>query len=80
MPAELRVQVTRALRALEDQIGRQLGDPEDPLLVSVRSGAKFSMPGMMETVLNVGLNDASVARAGRGRRATSGSPGTPTAG
>ena len=54
------MQVTRALRALEDRIGRQLGDPEDPLLVSVRSGAKFSMPGMMETVLNVGLNDASV--------------------
>ncbi|MDT0348735.1 pyruvate, phosphate dikinase [Pseudonocardia charpentierae] len=60
VPPELRVQVTRALRALEDRIGRQLGDPEDPLLVSVRSGAKFSMPGMMETVLNVGLNDASV--------------------
>src|SRR3954452_22517328 len=60
VPPELRVQVTRALRALEDQIGRQLGDPEDPLLVSVRSGAKFSMPGMMETVLNVGVNDASV--------------------
>ena len=52
------VQVDAALRALEDQIGRQLGDPQDPLLVSVRSGAKFSMPGMMETVLNVGLNDA----------------------
>jgi pyruvate,orthophosphate dikinase len=60
VPPELRVQVTRALRALEDTVGRQLGDPEDPLLVSVRSGAKFSMPGMMETVLNIGLNDASV--------------------
>ena len=60
VPQSLRVQVTRALRALEDRIGRQLGDPQDPLLVSVRSGAKFSMPGMMETVLNVGLNDASV--------------------
>jgi pyruvate,orthophosphate dikinase len=68
VPAELRVQVTRALRALEDRIGRQLGDPEDPLLVSVRSGAKFSMPGMMETVLNIGLNDASV----RGLGAVSG--------
>ena len=68
VPPELRVQVTRALRALEDQVGRQLGDPEDPLLVSVRSGAKFSMPGMMETVLNVGLNDASV----RGLAAISG--------
>ena len=42
-------------------MGRKLGDPDDPLLVSVRSGAKFSMPGMMETVLNVGLTDESVA-------------------
>lgn len=49
------------LEALESAMGRRLGDPADPLLVSVRSGAKFSMPGMMETVLNVGLNDASVA-------------------
>ena len=56
----LRIQVTMALRRLEDQLGRRLGDVEDPLLVSVRSGAKFSMPGMMETVLNVGLNDDSV--------------------
>src|ERR1700712_4274030 len=60
VPPDLRVQVTRALRALEDRIGRQLGDPGEPLLVSVRSGAKFSMPGMMETVLNIGLNDESV--------------------
>jgi pyruvate,orthophosphate dikinase len=59
-PGELRVQVTMALRHLEDDAGRQLGDRHDPLLVSVRSGAKFSMPGMMETVLNIGLNDASV--------------------
>ncbi len=59
-PPELRVQVTKALRHLEDQVGRRLGDRHDPLLVSVRSGAKFSMPGMMETVLNIGLNDASV--------------------
>ena len=49
-----------ALRRLEDEVGRRLGDAVDPLLVSVRSGAKFSMPGMMETVLNVGLNDRSV--------------------
>ena len=42
-------------------MGRRLGDADDPLLVCVRSGAKFSMPGMMETVLNVGLNDESVA-------------------
>ena len=60
LPAELRVEVTQALRQLEDTLGRSLGDFHDPLLVSVRSGAKFSMPGMMETVLNVGLNDGSV--------------------
>ena len=48
------------LAALEKEMGRALGQPDDPLLVSVRSGAKFSMPGMMETVLNVGLNDESV--------------------
>ncbi len=59
-PPALRVQVTMALRRLEDTLGKRLGDVEDPLLVSVRSGAKFSMPGMMETVLNVGLNDYSV--------------------
>ncbi|WP_102507941.1 pyruvate, phosphate dikinase [Sanguibacter massiliensis] len=60
VPPELRVEVTMAVREIEDAFGRQLGDVRDPLLVSVRSGAKFSMPGMMETVLNVGLNDASV--------------------
>jgi pyruvate, orthophosphate dikinase len=59
-PDQLTVQVTMALRHLEDEVGRRLGDAADPLLVSVRSGAKFSMPGMMETVLNVGLNDHSV--------------------
>jgi pyruvate, orthophosphate dikinase len=59
-PDQLRVQVTMALRHLEDEVGRRLGDSTDPLLVSVRSGAKYSMPGMMETVLNVGLNDRSV--------------------
>ncbi len=59
-PGELRVQVTGALRTLEDTVGRRLGDADEPLLVSVRSGAKFSMPGMMETVLNVGLTDVSV--------------------
>ena len=70
-PQPLRVQVTMALRRLEDQLGRRLGDVQDPLLVSVRSGAKYSMPGMMETVLNVGLNDYSRqgARRGRGQRA-----------
>jgi pyruvate, orthophosphate dikinase len=48
------------LRRLQEAMGRELGDADDPLLVSVRSGAKFSMPGMMDTVLNLGLNDASV--------------------
>ena len=48
------------LVSLQEAMGTSLGDPEDPLLVSVRSGAKFSMPGMMDTVLNLGLNDASV--------------------
>jgi pyruvate,orthophosphate dikinase len=60
MPPKLAVQLTKAVRQLEDDSGRHLGDPKDPLLVSVRSGAKFSMPGMMDTVLNVGLNDESV--------------------
>ncbi len=59
-PAELDAEIDEALVRLERTLGRTLGDADDPLLVSVRSGAKFSMPGMMETVLNVGLNDASV--------------------
>jgi pyruvate,orthophosphate dikinase len=59
-PAELRAEVDAHLAALEQAMGKRLGDPADPLLVSVRSGAKFSMPGMMETVLNVGLTDESV--------------------
>jgi pyruvate,orthophosphate dikinase len=59
-PDGLDQEIAQHLSALEDTMGRRLGDPDDPLLVSVRSGAKFSMPGMMETVLNVGLNDASV--------------------
>ncbi|WP_433825063.1 pyruvate, phosphate dikinase [Actinoplanes sp. CA-015351] len=56
----LDAQIDEHLATLERDMGRRLGDPADPLLVSVRSGAKFSMPGMMETVLNVGLNDESV--------------------
>ncbi|WP_203924515.1 pyruvate, phosphate dikinase [Rugosimonospora africana] len=59
-PAELAEQLGVHLRELEARTGRSLGDPADPLLVSVRSGARFSMPGMMETILNVGLTDASV--------------------
>jgi pyruvate, orthophosphate dikinase len=60
VPAGLDAEVAEHLTALEAARGKKLGDPADPLLVSVRSGAKFSMPGMMETVLNIGLNDASV--------------------
>src|SRR4051812_28693415 len=59
-PDELDAQVSVHLAALEKAMGKTLGDPADPLLVSVRSGAAASMPGMMETVLNVGLNDESV--------------------
>ncbi|WRS30412.1 pyruvate, phosphate dikinase [Actinomycetaceae bacterium MB13-C1-2] len=60
VPEELSTEVTKELRKVEDTMGRRLGDADNPLLVSVRSGAKFSMPGMMETVLNIGLNDNSV--------------------
>ncbi len=59
-PQGLSGEVERARRRLERKAGKRIGDPEDPLLVSVRSGAKFSMPGMMDTVLNLGLNDRSV--------------------
>ncbi|MFE2427239.1 pyruvate, phosphate dikinase [Streptomyces sp. NPDC059373] len=60
-PSALRDEVSAHLDALEQHMGKKLGQPDDPLLVSVRSGAKFSMPGMMDTVLNIGLSDASVA-------------------
>ena len=59
-PEGLADEVAAQLVALEQKMGKRLGDPVDPLLVSVRSGAKFSMPGMMDTVLNLGLNDESV--------------------
>ncbi|SFE28151.1 pyruvate, phosphate dikinase [Streptomyces mirabilis] len=59
-PPELTVEAARALAGLERAMGRTLGAPDDPLLVSVRSGARFSMPGMMDTILDIGLNDRSV--------------------
>ena len=59
-PEGLDTEIQDHLTKLESAMGRKLGDPADPLLVSVRSGAKFSMPGMMETVLNIGLSDESV--------------------
>lgn len=59
-PDDLKVQVDEALKKLEEVTGKKLGDPENPLLVSVRSGAAISMPGMMDTILNLGLNDETV--------------------
>ncbi|WP_151481337.1 pyruvate, phosphate dikinase [Streptomyces albicerus] len=59
-PAALRDEVSAHLEALEEKMGKKLGQADNPLLVSVRSGAKFSMPGMMDTVLNIGLSDKSV--------------------
>src|SRR3954467_8110996 len=60
LPDGLMDEVAAALDTLEGKMGKRLGDDADPLLVSVRSGAPFSMPGMMDTVLNLGLNDTSV--------------------
>jgi len=59
-PPGLMKQVTAALKRVEKETGKSFGDPTNPLLVSVRSGAKFSMPGMMDTVLNLGLNDETL--------------------
>src|SRR6266852_6189555 len=61
VPPEVDQQMNEALSKLEREMGRKLGDTGNPLLVSVRSGAKFSMPGMMDTILNLGLNDQTVA-------------------
>src|SRR4051794_7932331 len=60
LPDSIGPQVEAAIRAMEERFGAKLGDPENPLLVSVRSGAALSMPGMMNTILNLGLSDASV--------------------
>ena len=60
VPAEIDEQMMEALKTLEERMGQKLGDTANPLLVSVRSGAKFSMPGMMDTILNLGLNDETV--------------------
>ncbi len=60
VPADIDAEIKTALAKLESQIGKKLGDAANPLLLSVRSGAKFSMPGMMNTILNLGLNDKTV--------------------
>ena len=71
VPAAVEAEITRNIRKLEKAAGATLGSTKNPLLVSVRSGAKFSMPGMMDTILNLGLNDAAVeglkARTSNGR-------------
>jgi pyruvate,orthophosphate dikinase len=70
-PSSVDAQMLENLAKLEKAIGKKLGDPSNPLLVSVRSGAKFSMPGMMDTILNLGMNDRTVeavkAKTGNGR-------------
>jgi pyruvate,orthophosphate dikinase len=60
MPPELEKQVAENLAQVEALVGKKFGDPKKPFLVSVRSGARASMPGMMDTILNLGLNDATV--------------------
>ncbi len=60
LPADVEAEIQASLKKLQEVSGKRFGDPADPLLVSVRSGAKFSMPGMMDTVLNLGLNDQTV--------------------
>ncbi len=71
VPDEIETQVDEGLALLESRLGKKLGDAADPLLLSVRSGAKFSMPGMMNTILNLGLNDQTteglVAKTGNPR-------------
>jgi pyruvate,orthophosphate dikinase len=67
-PESLEDEIARALGRLEDETGRRLGDPEQPLLVSVRSGAAISMPGMMDTILNLGLNAETCEALGRSTR------------
>ena len=60
LPEAVRTQTTDSLKRVEEKIGKKFGDPANPLLVSVRSGARASMPGMMDTILNLGLNDETV--------------------
>ncbi|MDX9720769.1 MAG: putative PEP-binding protein [Myxococcota bacterium] len=66
IPNALVEDVRKGLREMEEATGKKFGDPENPLLVSARSGAKFSLPGMMDTILNIGLNDEIIARMANG--------------
>src|SRR5271168_1514715 len=61
IPEAVKAEISKALTKLEKEMGKKLGNAKDPLLLSVRSGAKFSMPGMMNTILNLGLNDETTA-------------------
>ena len=74
LPEAVKPQVEAAIKQMEKAVGKKFGDPADPLLVSVRSGAALSMPGMMNTILNLGLTDASV----EGLAKKTGNPGSPT--
>ena len=70
LPSGLEEEIASHLHALEEKTSKRFGDPENPLLVSVRSGAAISMPGMMDTILNLGLNEESVEGLGE----TTGNP------
>ena len=65
LPAKLLIEVHKSITTLEKELGKRFGDPQNPLLVSVRSGAAISMPGMMDSILNLGLNDQSVVSVAR---------------
>src|ERR1700740_3674484 len=78
LPDGLEDEVARHSARREERPGKRSGDPDDPLLVSVRSGAAVSMPGMMDTILNVGLNDDSVAGLGGSARKAGSAPGRHT--
>ena len=78
LPEGLKEEVLADLKKVEELMGMRFGDPKNPLLLSIRSGARASMPGMMDTVLNLGLN-ATTVKALAELRATNGSPGTATA-
>ncbi len=77
-PDGLDDEIAEHVARLEEAMGRRFGDPADPLLLSVRSGAKFSMPGMMDTILNLGLNDEPAPTAWPRSPVTGGSPSTAT--
>ena len=79
IPEAVRLEVEKNLKKLEKTVGQGFGDPKNPLLVSVRSGARASMPGMMDTILNLGLNEKTVAGL-IAKTATRASPTIPTAG